>query len=711
MDEQPFVTVVLTVFSDDDLDGIDTKSQAYTLNFVPDNTIPPISTRVYAVQNTSNPRTQLDLTAEFAQIVVPDESELIYKWYRGVYPSTANPLTTEANGKGKQTITDEGLAPGTEYNYWVDITDASGKPVAIKDGLNYLTGKGETAVPLEIKAAGAPDRDGSTGFISAQITGRLPDRSYEVQWYRGTSNAVSTTNGTPRGITPVNSNGMAELTDRDLNSDTPYYYLAVVTETLTSTKAKTGDATSEPIFLATELGGDDLKVIVDGNGNRYYLTMATTDMTEKKINWKIDGGEAADQYNWDVDLPQNVDLDIITIDDQGVLHIKQTAEKSLSAGNYTLRVLAREKNGSKDGTSEAFELIVSPPATGDLKITGAPQTGHTTTGESTVVLTASGGTEPYTWTAYRLTPASDKITFSAADGEIKIAAGAARGLYTANLSVEDKSSPIKRGSGPVYFYVDGDPPPNSTFTVTRTTPDSGLSNLKSSSTIEFKAENGTGTHTWEFVNLPSELNNRIKIAAKSATESNIGVITFQSGMPTGEYRLTVKATDGSTPAKTDESDEFRIGFNVVLTSPSPSPSSSSKLTADSITMTGMPANNTMYVGDKMTLVPTLASGLTRSTSKWEYDTTYFTLSASGETATFTAKKAGTTQILYSLTDTTGTTVTKTINVTILPRVGLPQTGQDDRAATIMLWIGAVLLALAPFAERLKKKLLPLVKRK
>ncbi len=404
-------------------------------------------------------------------------------------------------------------------------------------------------------------------------------------------------------------------------------------------------------------------------------------------------------------------------------------DSGLTAGKgYYYKLVATA--GDQTVTSSQAMLSANPPpgggngdtGTGDLRISsnpGLPTSLSKTSGAQTYLLSATGGTGTITYTIDPSNTAG--VTLSGRALTIDPSKATGNNLVF-EIGASD-STPIAEegpltGALPVVVTLtsgngNGNGGGSGSLSISTS---SSLSNLptNAASTLTFTASGGTSPYkNWAVTNATGALNGKISMNATT------GVATIASGVAAGQYSFSVSVADSTTPTAVTATQTFNVGIGTAAAdpspssslSPSPSPSSSSKLTADSITITGTPANNQMYVGDKITLVPTLASGLTRSTSKWEYDTTYFTLSASGETATFTAKKAGTTQILYSVTDTSGATATKTINVTILPRVGLPQTGQDDRWPTAMLWAGAMLLLLAPFAERIKKKLLPLIRRK
>ncbi len=411
-------------------------------------------------------------------------------------------------------------------------------------------------------------------------------------------------------------------------------------------------------------------------------------------------------------------------------------DSTADAFYYNCRIV---EVASKDEGQLAEALLVpayrpddtDDPGNGGLNIVGGRSAIRLTIPEGKTATTAttetyridSEGTGPFAWSVINPdeNTGSNEASFKTESVQARsntLSIGAlSKGTYNFSVYVEDSSTPKKKtDTMDVRITVvdeDDGPPDDSDITVSPTTVDnkSGTSN----SNFTLTARGGESPYNgWTIVG-NGALAGKLEIKSNGNTSAEVTIKPGAGGIATGTYTATVTVIDDNGTSSDPQTIYIGINGPAVTPSPSssisPSPSTSSKLTADSITIAGTPANNTMYVGDRITLTPTLASGLTRATSKWEYDTTYFSLSASGETATFTAKKAGTTQILYTVTDSTGATATKTINVTILPRVGLPQTGQDDRWPTLLLWVGAALLILAPFAERIKKKLLPLKKGK
>ncbi len=545
--------------------------------------------------------------------------------------------------------------------------------------------------------------------------------NYEVRWYMTDDEDIDETKDMTQLVTPhkkANEDRALEVTATGLSADKLYYFYAeiwkvggtqaIIKQDRSIRTARSDGEANMNFFVPDPSYGDvTLEAQVNPKNNCSYKYTFTR---------KEEGGSAAATT-------------LVTNATNNLYTDRSTLKKGTQ---YTYTATVNEFNSSTGAATGREPMVASrtttyqgtldddddddPNSTGDLDLT---ITGLTTTmddtEEQTPIIQAAKGSGSFEWSVVP----SNIATITAAGGgrtaELKIAPDAetwktsrkqtfvVTAIETAaTASGKNEDGSPRRLTGALQFSVtindtdddpdpDPDPDPNNPSGLTITPPSNttGLSTT-ADTTLTYTASGGKSPYTWTLSNESTGLSGKVSVDSG-------GKVTVKSGVAAGTHTFDLTVTDSTSPTKLT----YRQNFSIVVGAVSPSPSA--RLTSDAITITGVPANNTMYVGDKMTLTPTLASGLTRSTSKWEYDTAYFTLSAAGEVATFTAKKAGTTQILYTVTDSTGATATKTINVTILPRVGLPQTGQDDRAATAMLWIGAALLLIAPFAERIKTR--------
>ncbi len=565
-------------------------------------------------------------------------------------------------------------------------------------------------VPPEVLSLNA-DYNQSTkkALLTATVDYAAPHDSLYYEWYARH----------PRGawdLEPFSKGNTHTVEYDDFDQSGEYNFRVVVKETASDPRGISGS----PKETFVEIAAVGIPVIQTLKGTRDTNSTASVSaqvsgVATYKAQWYRFETEAAaggDSINTAQGTQAGAELNNNTA----------MTDSGLTAGKayfYRLRVTA------SDGTikdSSSYVTVPANPATipdpggsGALTIDSQPTipTSMSKTGGSGthIMQVTSGGTGPYTWAIEP--PNTAGVTLNGSAITINPAQATGNNI-TFLLRATDTVGKDEDGKALTGFKVytiavnDGNGNGGGSGSLSITT-GSSRDNLptNSSSTLNFSASGGTSPYkNWTVTNATGSLNGKITMNATT------GVATIASGVASGQYSFNVSVTDSTTPTALTATQTFNVGIGTAAASPSPSgsispspsPSASAKLTADSITISGAPANNTMYVGDKITLTPTLASGLTRSTSKWEYDTTYFTLSASGETATFTAKKAGTTQILYSVTDTTGATATKIVNVTILPRVGLPQTGQDGRWPTAMLWAGAALLMLAPFAEKIRTRM-------
>ncbi len=116
--------------------------------------------------------------------------------------------------------------------------------------------------------------------------------------------------------------------------------------------------------------------------------------------------------------------------------------------------------------------------------------------------------------------------------------------------------------------------------------------------------------------------------------------------------------------------------------------------SDSTPVTGLPDNLTLYVGGRVTWDPSPKGG------SWDWDEAYLSAETSGSAATFTALKAGTLPVTYSVNGTS-----HTVTVTVR-KAELPVTGQDDTLAWVLGSLSIICALAAAFMARVKMKSTP-----
>lgn len=148
--------------------------------------------------------------------------------------------------------------------------------------------------------------------------------------------------------------------------------------------------------------------------------------------------------------------------------------------------------------------------------------------------------------------------------------------------------------------------------------------------------------------------------------------------------ITAKAPGKTTISVTTDDGGKNATCEVTVTAP-----------AGMLWLSGLPQNGTVYVGDNIILTPQGAADTNTGKTGWSWDRAYLSATFNSP-ATFTALKAGTTNITYTASD--GQKATATITILVKDSTGSgttrsgsnsPRTGDESNLA---LWLGVATVA-------------------
>ena len=531
-----------------------------------------------------------------------------YKWSYTVSPSS---------GWSQSGNTFTFTSTGT-YTVTLKVTDSTG---ATATSSSTVTVNSALSVPTPTVSPSAIDQGQSSTLSVTVTTGTSP---YTYQWYEeapggssfsaisgatSSSYTFSTTSSTATGIWSF----YVKVTD---SSSTP---VTVTSSTVTVTVGTGLVVSISPSSSSIDVGQTATLTATASGGSGSYTS-----------------------YAWYYEGPGGSSFTQITGVTTSTYPFSSSSSIYTTTGTYTFEVTVTDSNGATSPDSNTVTVTVNqlPYAS----ITASPTTIDLTQ-STTVTLSITGGTSPYTWTFERNGSASNLTYATLSPSGFKFTPSVT-GTYTLYFNVTDKVGK----TSDVKTTVTVNPILSLTISPSSSTIDAGQSITFSNTTT-----GGSGSYKYTWTVSPSSG------YTQGSTSSTYNTFTFTS---TGTYTVTLKVTDS-------------LGESA---------SSPSTITVGSGLMVSVSASPTaMDVDQSSTLTASATGGIPTYSYQWYEESpgssTYSVVGTNSQTFTFSATSStslGTWSFYVIVKDSTGATSpdSNTVTVTVYadPTVSVSPTG-------------------------------------